>query len=238
MFLSWDPKLLADSINETKADPNWLSSWNEAESRVEERLDDAFAQLAEPFEGKVPRILSESLPDACDLFIANSMPIRDVEWFWKPSSGKRRLHSNRGANGIDGTLSTAIGIAHASDSPSYLLTGDLAFLHDSNGLLATHQFSGSLTIIVINNHGGGIFENLPVSQLASFEKYFATPQKAEIAGIAKVHGISYEKVCELEDLRTIVENTSQQGIRILEVETNRKTDVTARKLLLDIGPSN
>ena len=238
MFLSWDPKLLADSIDETKADPNWLSSWNEAESRVEERLDDAFAQLAEPFEGKVARILSEALPDACDLFIANSMPIRDVEWFWKPSSGKRRLHSNRGANGIDGTLSTAIGIAHASDSPSYLLTGDLAFLHDSNGLLATHQFSGNLTIIVINNHGGGIFENLPVSQLASFEKYFATPQKAEIAGIAKVHGISYEKVCEPEDLRTIVENPSQQGIRILEVETNRKTDVTARKLLLDIGPSN
>lgn len=229
---------LADSLPFGSADLDWLTSWTEAESKVEARLDDGFARLAEPFEGDVARILSKSLPDGCDLFVANSMPIRDVEWFWKPGTGGRRLHANRGANGIDGTLSTALGIAHASDSPAYLLTGDLAFLHDANGLLATETFSGSLTVILLNNEGGGIFENLPVAKLPAFEKHFATPQQTDFARLAQAHGASHQLVSMPSDLPPLLQAPPEQGIQVLEVRTNRKTDVALRRRFLAIGPSN
>ncbi len=234
--LSCDAAHLADSLPFGNPDLEWLDSWTEAESKVEARLDDAFAKLDEPFEGNVARILSEALPDACDLFVANSMPIRDVEWFWKPGASGRRLHANRGANGIDGTLSTAMGIAHASDSPAYLLTGDLAFLHDTNGLLATETLAGNLTVILLNNKGGGIFENLPVAKLPAFEKHFATSQKTDIAQIAQAHGACHKLVPKPSDLPPLLQDPPKQGVQILEVRTNRKADVAIRRGLLNSAP--
>jgi 2-succinyl-5-enolpyruvyl-6-hydroxy-3-cyclohexene-1-carboxylate synthase len=108
-------------------------------------------------------VVSQSLPIGTPLFIANSMPVRDVEYFWQPGNRQVRPFFNRGANGIDGTLSTALGIAH-EQQPAVMLTGDLALLHDTNGFLLRPKFKGHLTIILINNNGGGIFEMLPVAQ--------------------------------------------------------------------------
>src|SRR5690606_27351638 len=102
--------------------------------------------MADLFEGKVAWLLAEYLPPGTRLFVASSMPVRDVEYFWPANDRAARVFFNRGANGIDGTLSTALGIADASTQPAVLLTGDLAFLHDSNGLLLASRVRGSLTV--------------------------------------------------------------------------------------------
>ena len=119
-----------------------------------------------PVPGKrttVPAILARNLPLTTPVFVANSMPVRDVEYFWPVTSSAHQIHFSRGANGIDGTLSTALGIAHGGP-PAVLLTGDLALLHDTNGFLSLSKFKGSLTIVLINNDGGGIFGHLPESR--------------------------------------------------------------------------
>ena len=103
----------------------------------------------------------------------------------------RNLFSARGVNGIDGTLGTAIGIAHQSNQPTFLLTGELAFLHDSNALLFASELIGSLTVLLINNQGGGIFENLAVANLPEFEKCFATPQTCDFAKLCAAHSVEY-----------------------------------------------
>ena len=112
--------------------------WVESEKQVETKLDLFFSEESDWFEGKLARLLSLHLPQNAQLQVANSMPIRDLEWFWKGSTWGV-LSGNRGVNGIDGTLGTALGIAHDSQNPSYLLTGELAFLHDSNALLASRS---------------------------------------------------------------------------------------------------
>ena len=135
-------------------EPGWLDYWQNAEEKINSKMTKAFSEELALFEGKLAYLLSLHLPDRSNLFVANSMPIRDIEWFWQKKTSNRKLFGNRGVNGIDGTLGTAIGIAHESENPSFLLTGDLAFLHDSNAMLFAKQFKGSLTIFVINNEGG------------------------------------------------------------------------------------
>ena len=121
-------------------DQEWIEHWQTAEEIVNAKLTKAFSEELTLFEGKLSYLLSLYLPDHSNLFISNSMPIRDIEWFWKKNASKRKLFGNRGVNGIDGTLGTAIGIAHTADNPSFLITGDLAFLHDSNALLLRSNF--------------------------------------------------------------------------------------------------
>ena len=126
------------------------------------------------------------------MFIANSMPARDVESVWPPTDRRLRPGFNRGGNGIDGTLSTALGLAHGAPPGGRLLTGDLALLHDTNGFLLAAKFRGSLTIVLINNRGGGIFEHLPVAQFEPvFEQFFATPQEADFARLAAAYGAAH-----------------------------------------------
>ena len=237
VHLACDFEALADSLPKIEADYGWLESWTKAEARLETKLSEAFAQITNLFEGKVTHLLSEILPDDCDVVVANSMPVRDVEWFWQGGKGKRRLWGNRGANGIDGTLSTALGVAHASGSQTFLLTGDLAFLHDANGLLAKNVFQGSLTVVVVNNHGGGIFENLPIANLPPFEKCFATPQEVNISKLCEAHGITHAKPDDWATFEDFIREPLEQGIRVIEVVTDRKSDVETRQNLLSLGPS-
>jgi hypothetical protein len=122
------------------------------------------------------------------------MPVRDMEFVWPANDRGIRVFFNRGANGIDGTLSTALGVAH-DGGPAVLLTGDLALLHDSNGFLIAPRFKGSLTIVLINNHGGGIFEHLPVAQFGQiFEEFFATPQEVDFPRLCSAHGVTHVHV--------------------------------------------
>ena len=141
------------------------------------------------------------------------------------------MYFNRGANGIDGTLSTALGVAHGN-KPSVLLTGDLAFLHDSNGLLLRDKLVGSLTVVLINNNGGGIFEHLPVAKFdPPFEEFFATPQSVNFATLCAAHQVEHIAVRDLAHLSKLVSELPSQGFRVLEITTDRKRDAAFRKKL-------
>jgi len=142
----------------------WLDGWLAADRRVARRMAAGLKAAEGLFEGQVSASLPALLPKGTPVFVANSMPVRDLEYFCPANRSGLEVHCNRGANGIDGTLSTALGLAHGN-RPAVLLTGDLALLHDTNGFLSLPKFRGSLTVVLINNNGGGIFGHLPVAKL-------------------------------------------------------------------------
>ena len=216
-------------------EPGWLDYWQNAEEKINSKMTKAFLDELTLFEGKLAYLLSLHLPDRSNLFVANSMPIRDIEWFWQKKTSNRKLFGNRGVNGIDGTLGTAIGIAHESEHPSFLLTGDLAFLHDSNAMLFDKQFKGSLTIFVINNEGGGIFEHLPISREPEFEKCFATPQNFDLSKLCSTFGIKYSLETSWSQIIEKIEKPIAVGIEIIEIPTNRKKDREIRQKLLSLS---
>ena len=217
-------------------EPGWLNYWQNAEERINSKMIKAFSDELTLFEGKLAFLLSLHLPDRSNLVIANSMPIRDIEWFWQKQTSNHKLFGNRGVNGIDGTLGTAIGIAHESENPSFLLTGDLAFLHDSNAMLFAKQFKGSLTIFVINNDGGGIFEHLPISREPEFEKCFATPQNFDLSKLCATFEIKYSLEMSWSRIIEKIEKPIATGIEIIEIPTNRKKDREIRQKLLSLSP--
>ncbi|MGI8504648.1 MAG: 2-succinyl-5-enolpyruvyl-6-hydroxy-3-cyclohexene-1-carboxylic-acid synthase [Hassallia sp.] len=207
----------------------YLQLWCDAEAQVRSNVDQTMATMNELIESKAAWLLSQILPPKTPLFIANSMPVRDVEFFWKPNNLGVRSHFNRGANGIDGTLSTALGIAHRHQS-SVMLTGDLSLLHDTNGFLIRNKFVGHLTIVLINNNGGGIFEMLPIAQFdPPFEEFFATPQDIDFAQLCATYGVQHELITSWEKLQQNLTLLPSKGIRVLELRTNRKVDAKWRQ---------
>lgn len=208
--------------------------WLKLESKIVPYMNKMLDKCNFMFEGKVPFLLSQHLPEETPVFIANSTPIRDAEYFWQKNTHAYRPYFNRGANGIDGTLSTAMGIAHASDKPAVIVTGDLAFLHDVNGLLNKAKMNGSLTVILINNNGGGIFENLPIAQFdPPFEEYFVTPQDVDFEKLAATHQVGYQRVKSWAQFIDLIKKLPPLGLRILEIRTDRKRDTEYRKKILD-----
>ncbi|MGK7904051.1 MAG: 2-succinyl-5-enolpyruvyl-6-hydroxy-3-cyclohexene-1-carboxylic-acid synthase [Hormoscilla sp.] len=207
----------------------YLKAWRDAERKVRESLDKTMSKIEHLFEGKAAWLLSQIFPTGTPIFIANSMPVRDVEYFWKPNNLEIQPFFNRGANGIDGTLSTALGIAHRHQ-PCVMLTGDLALLHDTNGFLLSHKLVGHLTIVLINNRGGGIFEMLPISQFdPPFEEFFATPQEIDFAQLCATYNVEYELIAGWEQLQQRLNPLPEKGMRVLELRTDRKADAKWRK---------
>lgn len=214
----------------TAGDPAWLARWRAAEDAVQKHYDTAFVAVRDLFEPKIARALPTMLAPETAVFVANSMPVRDVEYFWPTGDRRHRVYFSRGANGIDGTLSTALGVAHRG-RPTVLLTGDLALLHDSNGFLNLPNFRGSLTVILINNNGGGIFEHLPIAGFGeAFEKFWATPQATDFAQLAAAHGASHVAVKDWTHLKGLLAE-QPPGIRVLEIRTDRKRDAEFRRRL-------
>lgn len=205
----------------------WVSLDRNARGALTIRLQ----SMVEMFEGRATWLLAQELPPETPVFLANSMPVRDAEYFWPASDRRLRPVFNRGANGIDGTLSTALGLAHGG-RPTVLLTGDLALLHDTNGFLLPPKLSGSLTIVLINNRGGGIFEHLPMAEFdPPFEDFFATPQHADFAKLCGAYGIAHTMVRDWAHFSELVSVLPAGGIRVLELRTNRKRDAEMRKQL-------
>ncbi len=222
------PPLSKGGLGGDRTSP-YLDQWCEAEAKVRSAIDREMTTLSQLFEGKAAWLLSQILPPETPLFIANSMPVRDVECFWKPNNSGVRPFFNRGANGIDGTLSTALGIAHHNQS-SVMLTGDLALLHDTNGFLIKNKFVGHLTIVLINNNGGGIFEMLPISKFdPPFEEFFATPQDVNFAHLCVTYGVEHQLIQSWEQLRDLLNPLPTEGIRVLELQTDRKADTRWRQ---------
>ncbi|WP_293133507.1 2-succinyl-5-enolpyruvyl-6-hydroxy-3-cyclohexene-1-carboxylic-acid synthase [Microcoleus sp. bin38.metabat.b11b12b14.051] len=207
----------------------YLQLWHNTETQVRQAIDEKMAAITNIIEPKIPWLLSQILPPATPIFISNSMPVRDVEFFWKPNNLQIKPYINRGANGIDGTLSTALGVAHRNQS-SIMLTGDLALLHDTNGFLINKKFVGHLTIILINNNGGGIFEMLPVAKFdPPFEEFFATPQHINFASLCATYGVEHETIDDWEQLKEKILVLPNSGIRVLELQTDRRADAKWRQ---------
>ena len=205
--------------------------WRWLESQARSRLDAALTAEERLFEGKAAWLLARALPSGATWCVASSMPVRDLEYFVPASASGLRVQCSRGANGIDGTLSTALGAAEGGP-PAVLLTGDLAFLHDSNGLLAAKALRGSLTVILINNDGGGIFEHLPIAaHEPPFEELFATPQTVDIGALVRAHGVEHRILTSWRDLEAGVKTLPSRGVRVWELRTDRKSDARHRKEL-------
>jgi 2-succinyl-5-enolpyruvyl-6-hydroxy-3-cyclohexene-1-carboxylate synthase len=164
-------------------DPAWLASWREADALV----PPALAEAPDPFEPKVLARLEPELPDEALVWVSSSMPIRDVEAYFPQSPKRLRFLANRGANGIDGVVSSALGAALGSGRPTWLLTGELALLHDVGGLLAARRAGVDLRIVCLNNGGGAIFDFLPVAEHADpalYEEHIATPADVDLSRLA------------------------------------------------------
>ena len=221
----------ADSLENLShtQDVTYSKAWETAENQMRQRIDRYLHTESNLFEGKAAWLLSQVLPSNTPLFISNSMPVRDMEYFWQLNDRTYQIHVNRGANGIDGCLSTAIGIAH-QNQPSVMLTGDLTLLYDTNGLLIRPYLQGHLTIVLINNNGGGIFGMLPIAQFnPPFEEFFSTPQNIEFENLCKTYHIDYEQIQNWEHLTDRLKILPTHGIRVLELKCDRVFDAKWRK---------
>ena len=224
--------ILADVLTHQTADPNWIQAWGEAEAQAVTALDAKFEALDALFEGKVAWLLSRHLPVGTPTFIASSMSVRYAEYFWGAGNRRCPVYCNRGANGIDGTLGTALGVAHRGN-PAVLLTGDLAFLHDTNALLAAGELKGSLTVVLVNNNGGGIFEHLPIATMeAPFEQYFATPQSVQLDKLCHAYGVAHQRVQDWPTFIDAIGSLPASGIRVIELPTDRKADAAMLQQVL------
>ncbi|MBA4138108.1 MAG: 2-succinyl-5-enolpyruvyl-6-hydroxy-3-cyclohexene-1-carboxylic-acid synthase [Opitutus sp.] len=219
------------AVRGARAPAAWVRRWTQLEQRVEVRLRRELVAIEGTFEGQASAWLPKLLPADATVMFANSMPVRDAEYFWPANNRRHVVHCNRGANGIDGTLSTAFGLAHCG-APTVLLTGDLALLHDTNGFLLARELRGSLTVIVVNNDGGGIFEHLPVAQFEPpFERFFATPQSVDFARLASAYGVKHILVRDWAHFERLMTDLPARGVRVLELRTDRKRDAATRKRL-------
>lgn len=199
----------------------YLNIWRRLDQAGKKQLSLA---IDEPhcFEGRTIRELQKQIPDDGQIFVANSMTIRDFDYFWFSGESKAVLYGNRGVNGIDGTISTALGLA-ANGRPTYLVTGDLSLFHDLNGLSVAKTHNLNLTIILHNNDGGGIFEYLPQKGTKHFDYLFSTSQGLDYSGAAKLYGCSYIKIFNPDELSSVLAKIDQEsGVHIIEIPTNRE----------------
>ena len=204
----------------------WRRWWDAAEEAAQDTIDSVLAVSVAPTEPGVARTLTTVLAGSGTLFVSSSMPIRDVEWFGDPKS-RARVLANRGANGIDGVISTALGVA-AQSQATVALVGDLAFLHDSGGLLGASRRGLQLVLVVVDNDGGGIFSFLPQAEgLAQdrFEQLFATPQGIDLAQLTAAHGLPTVRVETADQIGIAVQNAvAAGGVRVVLVATERQAN--------------
>jgi len=218
------------------AEPDWLAFWRSADERAAEAILGALAahELSEP---ALAAELGVLLPQNATLFVASSMPVRDIETFWPARADPPRVLCNRGASGIDGTVSSAFGAAAAGSGAVVLLTGDVALAHDLGGLLAARRLDLKLTIVLIDNGGGGIFDFLPVSRAGMalapdpqegdiYTRHVATPTGLDFAAAAALYGLSHERVREVSEFRAALARAlAREGSSIVEVPTVRSANV-------------
>ena len=204
------------------ADDAWTLTWRAAE-RVARRALDSVLDEDVACDARIARDVAASLPEGGGLVVASSLPVRALEWSMAPRADVS-CFANRGANGIDGFVSTAVGIARARvqpNAPTVALSGDLCFLHDTNGLLGVGSETNlPLTFVVIDNDGGAIFSYLPQHGLAEFERLFATPPGVDLVAVARAHGVAAERVTRVGDLTGLLAARTDT-VRVLVVDAPR-----------------
>ncbi len=207
--------------------PPYLSGWLHADALAAEALD---ATLGEPLsEPRVARELGARLPSEATLVVSASMPIRDVETFFPAREKPPRVLSNRGANGIDGVVSTAFGVAAGSPGPVVGLLGDVALTYDVGALVSARRLRLALTLVLIDNEGGGIFDFLPVSRTKPKDRYevhVATPTGLDFAEVAGAFGLAYRPATTVPELHAALDaSLAHDGVSLVHVHTDRHHNV-------------
>jgi 2-succinyl-5-enolpyruvyl-6-hydroxy-3-cyclohexene-1-carboxylate synthase len=236
-----DPTALADAVLAELGDgeavgSEWVERWVEVEGAAQGALDHELSAsgplaMSEP---AVARAVAAGLRDDGVLLASSSMPVRDVEWYAGPRYGSTVL-SNRGANGIDGVISTAVGAAIGCQSPVIALVGDLAFLYDTAGLLAARSnAAAAVTVMVVDNDGGGIFSFLSQAQelpVALFERYWGTPHGLDLGAVAAAYGAHVRFLDCRDELEELVEGAGAPGLRVGIVRSTRPHNVAVHDQL-------
>ncbi len=224
-----DGALLCEALCERlepREESTWLRSWRKAEETARAVIDQVLDFDDFPTEPRVARDLAALVPDDGVLVAASSMPIRDLNSFMAARPGLRVL-GNRGASGIDGFVSSAVGVALASSGRTYALAGDLSLLHDQNGLIG--RADTDLALVVLNNDGGGIFSLLPQAGLKTgFQELFGTPHGLELAALARLYGVDYRRLERASELGAA---TSGAGLTLVEVRTERSENAQLHERL-------
>lgn len=227
LVLHCDPDELARAVRETgvaSADGSWRQRWLDADAPVRDAVDELLDGWDEPFEGRIARDVTAKAGDAATLFAGSSMPVRDLAVYMAPTASPRVL-ANRGTSGIDGSVSSALGIA-AVTQPAIALIGDLALLHDAAALLWSGGSGLNLTLVVIDNDGGGIFNLLSQASLdhGEFERLFGTPHGAalDIEALARAAGAGYQRVTSGVDVQLAVTAARRAvGVQLVHVIVDR-----------------
>ena len=213
----------------------WLASFVAAERAAQTALNHGIAEASALFAPALVRALSVALPAGAALFASNSMPIRDLESFLPPTTKPLRVLVSRGANGIDGIASTALGAAAALGPPFALLTGDLAFLHDVGGLHAATRHGLSALVVVVNDDGGGIFSYLPVAACEAsvrFEELFTTPHGVDLAHATALAGGRHVRIEDPSGLdAALAGGLGEPGLQVVEARVDRDANVAHHRAL-------
>ena len=204
-------------------DQAWMSRWKLAESKTLDAIREALASDERASEPSAILDLAELALTGQTIYAGNSMPVRDVDSFWPASKPIHSFYANRGASGIDGVVSSAMGAA-AHHGQVTLVIGDLSFYHDMNGLLAAKRFGINATIVLINNDGGGIFSFLPqhAEEPEHFEALFGTPHGLDFAPVAQIYGVGFQRVTTREEYRAALKASFEApGVQVIEIKTDR-----------------
>ena len=216
-----------------RSESPWLHSFLEAEARTSRVLERELAGDDELLEPRAVGEVAAALPEGALLYVSNSMPARDLDSFLPCARRRLRVLCNRGANGIDGMTSSALGAAAAGCGPVVLLTGDLAFLHDLSGLVTAQRNGVGATLVVLNNNGGGIFSFLPIAaqgEAVAFEEHFRTPHGYELGPIATSLGATHTKTASILHLRAALkESLASPGLSVIEVPIDRDRNVAQHR---------
>lgn len=225
-----------ESLTTSSTPAEWRQRWLDADARLRRvplspiggEGQGEGKNLTEPV---VANTLVSSLPPGASLLLSSSMPIRDVDAF-APTGAPIRVFSNRGVNGIDGVTSTALGVAAATKKPTAVLIGDVALLHDLSAWVTAKRLGLSLTVLVVNNDGGGIFHFLPIAdRTAHFEALFGTPHGVDLSAIASLGGATLHRPTDLPGLRSALAASLEGGLHLVEVRTSRDENVDAHQAL-------
>ena len=221
--LEADPDRLATGVMGRTIEPapdGWLAFWQAADERARSAMDEVLDATDEPTELRLARDLAAAVPDGGTLFIGNSMPIRDLDVAMTPRDGLQVM-ANRGASGIDGLVSTALGIATAGSGSTVALIGDLSLVYDAGALLWNgRRLPAHLAIVVPNNRGGAIFDSLDQRDLPERDRLFVTPQEVDLAALSAAAGVGHTRVERMSDLVGAVRDAEAGGgIRVIEVPT-------------------
>ncbi|MCH7698050.1 MAG: 2-succinyl-5-enolpyruvyl-6-hydroxy-3-cyclohexene-1-carboxylic-acid synthase [Chloroflexi bacterium] len=240
-----DPRLFCEALYEAlrsstvpRTQPQrpatgWTSQWQEMNRNARAALTRRLEEEDECSEPSVFGELASLLPAGATLFAGNSMPVRDLDSFVGGGDRPIRFLANRGASGIDGVVSSALGVSAVSAEPLVLVIGDLSFYHDMNGLLAAKRHNLSATIILLNNDGGGIFSFLPQAEESEyFEELFGTPHGLDFRHAAEMYDLAYRRVEDADQFRAAVrESLGAPGVHLIEVRTDRQANVLLHREL-------